>query len=157
MHVEFDEIEKLAKKGRYKEAFEQLALLKARNPDEPKIWACQAFVIGRRGDLRAAIASWTRAIELCPEEPHYFYMRGIDFFNIKEYRNAVADFTKVIRLCAVYKSDYYREPAYFFRADAHIRLREFDKAKEDLSNVSEDARTWTDRLRSRAELLAECN
>jgi tetratricopeptide (TPR) repeat protein len=152
---ELGKISALGKAGNYAEAIQRLDELAAANPNEPKIWAERAWVNARQGKPEAAIEDWSEAIAL-REEPHYFYMRGIDWFGMGRYKEAVSDFTKVIELCDFYKSDYYREPAYFFRADAYLRLKEFMKAQRDCSHVSDGMRTWADKIRCKADILAEC-
>jgi tetratricopeptide (TPR) repeat protein len=154
--IELEEIKDIAKTEDYIEALRLVDDLILHNSHEDKIWATRAFINSRKGDREAAIVDWSKAIGLC-EEPHYFYMRGHDLFNVGRYREAISDFTKVIALCDMYKSDYYRGPAYFFRADAHVRLREFDEARLDCAYVRDDMQTWTDKLRTRADILAECN
>jgi len=150
-------IRDLADIGNYEEALRLLDELAVRYPREAKIWVERAAINGRQKDIGATIADWTKAIELCDKEPHYFYMRGIEFFALSQYRSAISDFTKVIELCDFYNSDYYKGPAYFFRADAHLRLGCFEQARSDCMHVRDDMRTWTDKLRTKADILAECS
>src|SRR6267143_1063798 len=124
--------------------------------DYPIVGRKSACVNSHRAHNEAAITDVSKAIAICDKEPDYFYTRGILFFGEGNYRDAVADFTKVIELCDYHKSDYYREEAYFFRADAHVRLKEFERAKADCHYVRDGIRTWTDRLRTKTEILAEC-
>ena len=156
MIEELKQVEELARQDNYSEAILRLDEIQKAAPREARVWATRAYVNSRMGDRDEALASWTQAIALCDREPHYFYMRGIEFFHLSRYREAIADFTKVIELCDFYSSDYYRAGAYIFRADAHLRLREFDQAKSDCDHVPDDMRTWTDRIRTKAEILALC-
>lgn len=149
-------VEQLARQDNYPEAIRRLDEIQAIAPKEARVWATRAYVNGRRADRDETIASWTRAIALCDRQPHYFYMRGIELFHLARFREAIADFTRVIDLCDSYSSDYYRAGAYFFRADAHLRLKEFEQAKSDCDHVPDDMRTWTDRIRTKAEILALC-
>jgi tetratricopeptide (TPR) repeat protein len=152
---ELEQIKAIAKSGNRNEAIALIDELARVHPREDAIWAARAFVNDREGEWAAAIVDWSKAIDIC-KEPHYYYMRGICLFQTKDYRNAICDFTKLIELCHVYKSDYYRESAYLFRADAHIRLGEFADARSDCLQVRNDMRTWTDKIRTRADILAEC-
>jgi len=93
---------------------------------------------------------------MCGNEPDFFYTRGRLLFEETRYRDAVSDFTKVIELCDYHSSDYYRGGAHIFRADAYVRLKEFDKAKADCKHVKDDKPIWTDKLRTRADILADC-
>jgi tetratricopeptide (TPR) repeat protein len=147
---------RLAVADDYVGALQCLDGLAARHPEEAALWACRAYVEERRGDRNGAIACWTKAIALSGEEPHYFYMRGVNWFGLQKYPEAVADFTRVIELCDHHNSDYYREGAYFFRADSHLRLNEFALARADCLHVSDGMCTWTDRLRQKADILREC-
>jgi len=154
---ELKKVNDMARADRYADALRCLAELEVAFPHEAKIWATRAYVNGRSGDRQAAIADWTNAIGLCDKEPHYFYVRGSEFFKLGQFRKAIADFTKVIELCDFYDSDYYRESAHFFRADAHVRLKEFEKARADCLHLRDEKPTWTDKLRTKAEIIAECS
>jgi tetratricopeptide (TPR) repeat protein len=153
--MELQRIKDIATKENHAEALRLLDGLLRLDPQEHKTWAVRAFVNEHQGDKAAAINDWSQAILFC-EEPHYFYMRGINLFQLGRYKEAILDFSKVITLCDLYNSDYYRGPAYFFRADAHLRLGEFEKARLDCANVRDDMQTWTDKLRTKADILAEC-
>jgi tetratricopeptide (TPR) repeat protein len=150
-------IERLAMQSRYAEAIRRLDEIEKASPHEARIWDTRAYVNSRMGAKDEAIANWTKAISICDKEPLYFYMRGIELFSLGRFRDAIGDFTKVIELCDYYASDYYRSEAHFFRADAHLRLGEFEEAKSDCARVPDAMRTWTDRLRTKAEILAQCN
>lgn len=130
--------------------------LLAREPDFHQAWAKRAYVNDAKGELQAALEDVSRAIAISSLEPAYYDKRGRYLFQLHKYRDAVADFTRVIELCDQHKSDYYRACAHFARADAYIRLGEYEKAKFDLENVTDDHRAWTDRLRTKQDLLAEC-
>jgi tetratricopeptide (TPR) repeat protein len=156
MKEQLGEIEKLTATGGHQEALRRLEQLAVKYPGDPRIWASRAFVLSHEGARASAVVDWSRAIELCSHEPHYLYMRGIDLFACGRFQEAISDFTNVLKLCDRYKSDYYRAPAHFFRADAHVRLREFDEAVIDCAHVPDDMRTWTDRLRSKADILSDC-
>lgn len=83
-------------------------------------------------------------------------MRGIDLFKTGDFEKAVSDFTRVLQLCDYHKSDYYRAPAYFFRADSFVQLKEFKSAKADCQHIPENMQTWTSKLKSKADILSEC-
>ena len=150
-------IEKLVQSEHLSEAWDRLDKLIADKPqDEALIWATRAYIHSREGDNEAAITDLNRSILLFNAEPHPYYARGIIYLQIGEVSLAVGDFSKVIELCNHYKSDYYKESAYFLRADAYVRLKEFKKALEDCAHVSDGFQTWTDRLRTKESILAEC-
>jgi len=151
-----DAIDDLARKEAYDEALRRVDQLIAESPAEPWPWRTRSYVNSRQGNVDAAIADVSQAIAKGEKEPDFVYTRGILFFQVGRYREAVSDFTKVIELCDLHGSDYYREGALFFRADSYVRLREFARAKDDCLHVRDDMRTWTDRLRTKADILADC-
>lgn len=152
-----NEIDALARGEEYAEALRRVDELAKYCPSEPWIWRTRAYINSRQGNIEGAILDLSQAIAKRESEPDFFYTRGILFFEGGNYPEAVADFTRVIELCDYHKSDYYREGAYFFRADAHVRLQEFEKAKGDCQHVPDGTRIWTDSLRTKAEILAECH
>jgi tetratricopeptide (TPR) repeat protein len=97
-----------------------------------------------------------KSIELGADEPDHFFTRGRLLFKAERYREAVTDFTRVLELCEKYNSDYYRDAAHLFRADAYVRLTEFAKAKADCDRVSDKGPVWTDQLRTKESILADC-
>lgn len=44
----------------------------------------------------------------------------------------------------------------FLRADAFVRIKEFDKAKNDCDCILGEYKTWTDRLRTKHDILSDC-
>ncbi len=149
-------VKALARSERYTEAFELLKRLIADHPQNAWVMAQRAYVHGLSGDTSAAIEDWSKAIALCAEEPHFFFIRGIEFLKLGRAEESVSDFTKVIALCDLHNSDYYRSPAYLCRADAHLRLKELAKARSDCEHVPPGQRIWTDRLVTREHILSEC-
>ncbi len=126
-------------------------------PEVAAIWTLRAHFHSQQSNSAAAVADWSKAISICNKEPHYYYMRGIALFRMSEYDRAVLDFTTVIEFCDLHQSDYYREPAYFFRADALVRIRRYEEAKSDCQHISDSMTTWTDKLRTKADILRECS
>jgi tetratricopeptide (TPR) repeat protein len=106
-------------------------------------------------NFNAAVVDLSRAIDLNEMEPDYFYTRGRYLVRLANYREAVKDFSRVLELCDYYKSDYYRVPAHFFRADAYLKLGQFESALEDCKYIPDDFQTWTDQLRSKRDILGE--
>ena len=153
---ELKKIKAEAMADNYDEALRSLDVLTETFPMETELWCTRAYVNGRQGNREAAVDAWSKAIELCDKEPHYYLGRGANYFRLKQFESAIADFTRVIELCDFYNSDYYREAAYLFRADAHLRLGQSDKAKADCMHVHSGRPTMTDKLRTKADILAEC-
>ena len=78
-------------------------------PDEPRPGdeLADAAAYSRRGtasasrhDYEHAIADLTRACELDPSDPHYFYQRGIAYRDNKQTDLAIADFDRALELKA---------------------------------------------------------
>jgi tetratricopeptide (TPR) repeat protein len=126
-------------------------------PNDMKVWSLRAYLHERNNDYAEAIADLTRAIEINAAEPHFFYSRGRYNFALGSDQPAIDDFSKGLDLCDHYKSDYYREELHFWRAEALLRLGKKHEALSDLAHVSDDFRSWTYKLRTKAELLGECN
>jgi tetratricopeptide (TPR) repeat protein len=51
-----------------------------------------------KGDMDSAIADFSRAIELDPQNPSTYSARGFVYFNKGEHERAIKDFTKAIEL-----------------------------------------------------------
>ena len=151
-----DKIQSRASDGALAEALLNTEELIEVYPNEPAVWNLRGYIFGQQGEILKAIDARSTAISLCDKEPHYFYMRGIDLFSLGKYTEAISDFSTVIELCDYYKSDYYRAGAYFFRADASVRVGDYSRARVDCAHIEDGMTTWTDKLRSKADILADC-
>jgi tetratricopeptide (TPR) repeat protein len=135
-------------------ALKVLDELIANNPERPDIWATRAG-IRRKIDSDGADQDLTRAINLQAGEPHYYFIRG--WFRLLSDRPdvAVADFSTVIELSDKFNSDYYRDPAYLGRAEAHLRLGRINEAVADCELIANSDMTWPG-VRSKNSILATC-
>lgn len=156
LKTELKKVDDLVGTEQYEAALNRLEELAARYPNESSIWRTRAYMNSHKGDAEAAIADVSKAIEMCDFEPDYYYTRGILCFRVASYGDAVSDFTAVLKLCDAHNSNYYREGAHFFRADAYLRLKKYDSAIADCEQVRDGFRTWTDSLRTKESILAEC-
>lgn len=150
----------VAREGRYDEAvsaLEKLTTEVGNCPEAAPIWASLAYVHKRKGDIHQALQHISTAISLLDKEPAHFFKRGRYLFELGRYVESEADFTKVLQLCDQYQSDYYRSAAHFARADARLKQRKYTEAMEDLNHIPDDDAMWTDHLRTKAEMLAECS
>jgi tetratricopeptide (TPR) repeat protein len=147
----------LAMAGQQEAAMKLACELIEQHPDKMEAWSLRAYLYGRVGKHSDAIADLTHAIEINPMEPHLFYDRGLKHLAQGNSKSAVDDFTNGLTLCDHYNNDYYREPLYFLRADGLLKLGKKGDALEDLQHVRADFSVWTYELRTKAELLAECN
>jgi len=126
-------------------------------PNETESWGLRAYLHALNQSYNDAIADMTRAIEITPTEVFYFYSRGRYRFALQENQLAVDDFTNGLHLCSQYKKEDYREELHFWRAEAFLRLGRQNEALFDLAHVPGDEYTsWTDRLRTKADLVADC-
>ena len=128
----------------------------SRLPQEMKAWLLRGYLNELDNNWIEACANLTRAIELNSLEPHLFYTRGRYQFQTGNREAALADFSEGLRLCDFYKNDYYREELYFWRAETLIRLGRRREALEDLSRVGDEFTSWTDKLRTKHDLLEDC-
>jgi len=147
----------LARAGQQEAAMKLACELVEQHPDHMKTWSLRAYLYARIGRNEDAIADLTHAIEINAMEPHLFYDRGLKYLAQGHFQPAVDDFTMGLVLCDHYKNDYYREPLYFLRADGLLKLGKKRDALRDLEHVRADFSSWTYKLRTKAELLAECD
>lgn len=69
---------------------------------------------------------FSRLIQLCPENSHYYLMRGLINYSNNQ---ALQDFTEAIRLSP------FNPLAYYWRAHVRVKLNYLEKALEDLNQV----------------------
>jgi len=143
--------------------------LVARYPDELRVWSLRAHLHGRNRNYSEAVADFTHAIEINAKEPELgldkgiltaidlLFNRGADRFALGDHQLAIDDFSKGLTLCNRYNSDDYRETLHFWRAEALLKLGKKAEARSDLAHVSDDFRFWTFKLRTKADLLTDCN
>jgi tetratricopeptide (TPR) repeat protein len=146
----------LAKEGRYEDAMSLATDMLESHPNEMKLLSLRAYLHACKHDLEQAIIDLTQAIRINPMEPVLFYDRGRYESKLGHFQSAVDDFGRGLELCDHYRNDYYRESLYFFRAEALVELGRKHEALQDLSHVRDDLRTWTYKLRTKSELLAQC-
>lgn len=77
----------------------------------------------------AAVADFTRAIELQPEAGYIYYWRGRTYWEMKEYPAAVADLSKAIEL---QPEDAYN---YAWRGRIYLTLNDITRAQSDFAQV----------------------
>jgi tetratricopeptide (TPR) repeat protein len=139
-----------------------------RYTNEWRVWSLRAYLQRRSGRYAEAVSDLTRAIEITIinlEESaqaglitvDLLFNRGADKFALGDTHSAIEDFSSGLALCDRYASDDYRETLHFWRAEAFLRLGKKSEALSDLRRVRDDFRFWTYELRTKADLLAECN
>ncbi len=148
--------EELARTGKQEAAASMAMQLTTDYPREAAVWSLRAYLHGASKHYVDAVADLTRAIALNAMEPDFFLNRGIYSFALGEDQSAIEDFSKGLELCDHYNNDYYRETLHFWRAEALLRLGKRAEALADLSRVREDFSFWTYKLRTKADLVADC-
>lgn len=83
----------------------------------------------RRGNLRQAIAEYTKAIEYEITYAEAWFYRGKAYYDLNEISQAIADYSKAI----TYKSDYVE--AWFYRGKAHSDIKKIPQAINDYNVV----------------------
>jgi membrane protease YdiL (CAAX protease family)/Flp pilus assembly protein TadD len=101
----------------------------------------------KRGELDDAIADYTEAIRLVPNDPSAYFNRGLARFNKGQHAEALPDFDRAIEL------DPKMADAYLYRGMARHNLRRHDKALADYSQAlrldPEEVLAYTNRARIR--------
>lgn len=138
------------------EAAELAAQLVADQPNDATSWSTAAYVLARLGDLLGAIEHASRAIEIAPTEPAYFFKRGRYRLRIGETRLAEQDFSLGLRLCELHENDYYRSTLQMFRAYARIEMGLHAEAEADLQGVPPSTRIWASGEKTVKTLLELC-
>jgi len=128
------------------------------------------ILYGRDSNYAEAVSDLTRAIEINALESaeqsldtgHFkkvdlFFNRGADRFALGDNQSAIDDFTRGLDICDQYNSDDYRETLYFWRAEALLRLGKKHEAIADLARVADDFSFWTYKLRTKKDLLTDCD
>jgi tetratricopeptide (TPR) repeat protein len=127
------------------------------HPNEMEVWSLRAYLHASKHNYERAVADLTRAIAINSMEPVLFWNRGRYESKEGNYQSAVSDFSRGLELCDHYKDDYYREALHFFRAEVLINIGKKREALADLDHVRDGLKTWTYKLRTKAELLEECD
>ncbi len=82
-------------------------------------------------DYQAALADYTRAIELNPQFAAAYWNRGISYYDLEDYQAALADFTRAIELNPEDAAAYYN------RANIYDDLEDYHAALADYTRVIE--------------------
>ena len=99
------------------------------NPDDALAYNNRGATYGIKGEIDRAITDYDKAIELTPNFALAYYNRGATYRIKGVLDRAIADYNKVIEL------DPELALAYYNRGEAWLRLREWDKAKTDLTDA----------------------
>ncbi len=130
--------------------------LTSSHTEDIRVWVLRGYVNESVNDHAAAVSDLNRALDLTSDEPHLFFTRGRYRFQLDDNAGAADDFTSGLKLCDRLGNDYYREALHFWRAETLIRLGKLNDALQDLAHVNDDHRMWTYKLRTKQDLLRDC-
>ena len=99
--------------------------------DKAKVHYIRAYSLLQQGEVEDAIAGFTRALELNPDDEYALTFRGVAHHQQGARAAALADFNKALEL----KPDY--ADAYYHRAASHSDNGFYDNAVADLSKALE--------------------
>ena len=104
----------------------------------------------KSGNLKGAIADWTKAIEIYPKYALAYYNRGLARDKLGDFKGAIADYTKAIEI----NPDYVR--AYNNRGNSKHSLKDYQGAISDYTKAIKidpsDADYYYNRGNSKREL-----
>lgn len=118
----------------------------------------RAAVREHMGDLDGAICDLQHVVAAESKEPADFYTLGVLQLQRGFTAEAVVSFSKAIEVGDEAGFDYYRKGSLLFRADAYLKLCEFEKAIADCSALPHGYQTYVggaSGMRTREEILSE--
>jgi tetratricopeptide (TPR) repeat protein len=83
----------------------------------------------KKGDYQGARTDLNKAIELSPNNPKLFAMRGLVYAGLERYERAIQDYSECLRL------DPKNTAVYTLRGDAHWNIRQYAAAIDDYGQV----------------------
>ncbi|MCL2933025.1 MAG: tetratricopeptide repeat protein [Trichodesmium sp. MAG_R03] len=85
--------------------------------------------LAKQGRQQAAIANYTEALKLNPQNPSIYYQRGNSYYSKKAYEKAIRDYTAGIKIKGNYKDAYYQRALIYYELDNN------EKAITDLTKT----------------------
>ena len=85
-----------------------------------------AIILARKGDLNKAIEQWTKATQLNPNDPDYFFNLGVAYFELKKYIEAIDALTRTLAICPIYYK------ANLILGTAYLKIRKFESARKHI-------------------------
>ncbi|NMG72849.1 tetratricopeptide repeat protein [Parazoarcus communis] len=120
----------------------------------------RAFVREHMGDIDGAISDLQHVVFNNSKEPADFYGLGLLQLQRGLTAQAVASFTEAIEIGSEAGFDYYTQGALLFRAEAYLKLCDFENAISDCSTLPAGYKTYmggASGMRSREDILGEAN
>ena len=137
-------------------AFEQAVQLAEQRPNEPEVWRLRAYAHATEGDWDSSVAAITRMIEVTPPHPRMYFYRGHYEHKRGNLQAALADFDRAVALAKELHEEDGLEQLYFMRADVLAALGRKAEARADLEHVQDGYTGRTNRIRTKAEILEDC-
>ena len=156
MEIDFSTVDALIASNDYAAAEEACRVLTEAHPDCYRVFSKLAHALALGGRSAEAISAIRTAIALDPIQPALWWKLGIYCLNEEALSDAISAFSETIRISESYGDPYYRQVAYFLRAEAYARRSEFGAATADLQEVQEDMFLWLDRPISKKAILERC-
>jgi len=153
---ELEHIRSIAQRGQKEAALELSQELLRTNADKAEAWALHASLHARNGNYIQALECTSRAIVLAPERATLYFQRARYNLDLNAPLDAIHDLNEALN------KDRYNEPSftaelYFYRAEAFIILGKKKEALADISRLDDGHQTWTFTLRSKSDLLNDCD
>ena len=152
---QINEVRRLDNGGESERAFSLVKKLISESPEESRLWSLQGALYAKNRHYEEAVKSLSAAIALSPEGIFYFH-RGRYNSTLDNLSEAIEDFSNAL-IRDTYNDITFTQELYFHRADAFIRLGKREEALSDISRIPDDYKTWTSKLSTKADLLADCN
>lgn len=145
-----------------KTGLERATQLAERYPDEPGVWHTLAYARSVNSDINGTVLALNRMMDIPPPHPPALYLRGHLFRGRYEHKRgnlqaALADFDRAIALAEQLQDEScLLEEVYFRRADVLVELGRKAEARADLEHVRDAYGKRTTRMRTKADILADC-
>lgn len=122
-----------SKNGDYKGALEICESMLSIFSNAYEIYETRSEIFHKMGDYERAFSDLEHVIALMPNEIAPLFRRGRWKLELGHYLDAIIDFSKVIDSNSIY----FREAAYYFRAEAYLYCHEYGKTLNDCQHVPE--------------------
>jgi tetratricopeptide (TPR) repeat protein len=110
---------------RYEDSLRYLTAAVVLRPRSPRAHCDLAFVLEQKGDHDEAVAEFTKAVEVAPENAVVWNVRGSFYRNLHQHEKALADYSRAIKL----KPDL--AEAWWDRSNSYRDLNQYDNALAD--------------------------
>lgn len=156
IHKELERIRSIAQRGQKEAALELSQELLRTNADKAEAWALHASLHARNGNYIQALECASRAIALAPERATLYFQRARYNLDLNAPLDAIQDLNEALNKDRYNEASFTAE-LYFHRAEAFITLGKKKEALADISRLDDGYQTWTFTLRSKSDLLKDCD